>query len=63
MYHLDGLPPLCLLHGVADELVPFDQSVMLDQELTQLGMARELYSLLLAPGASPSLCTNVRLPI
>ncbi len=29
MYHLEGLPPLCLLHGVDDELAPFSQSVQL----------------------------------
>jgi dipeptidyl aminopeptidase/acylaminoacyl peptidase len=44
MFHLEGMPPLCLLHGVDDELVPFDQSVMLDQELTRLGMPHEFYS-------------------
>jgi dipeptidyl aminopeptidase/acylaminoacyl peptidase len=29
---------------VDDELVPLNQSVMLDQELTRLGMAHEFYS-------------------
>jgi hypothetical protein len=43
-YHLEGMPPLCLLHGVDDELVPYNQSVMLDQELTRLGMPHEFYS-------------------
>jgi dipeptidyl aminopeptidase/acylaminoacyl peptidase len=38
------MPPLCLLHGVDDELVPFNQSVMPDQELTQRGMPHEFYS-------------------
>jgi dipeptidyl aminopeptidase/acylaminoacyl peptidase len=38
------MPPLCLLHGVDDELVPFNQSVMLDQELTHRGMPHEFYS-------------------
>jgi dipeptidyl aminopeptidase/acylaminoacyl peptidase len=44
IYHLEGMPPLCLLHGVDDELVPFNQSVMLDQELTRRGMPHEFYS-------------------
>jgi hypothetical protein len=44
LFHLEGMPPLCLLHGVDDELVPFNQSVMLDQELTRLGMPHEFYS-------------------
>jgi dipeptidyl aminopeptidase/acylaminoacyl peptidase len=38
------LPPLCLLHGVDDELVPFNQNVMLDQELTRQGMPHKFYS-------------------
>jgi dipeptidyl aminopeptidase/acylaminoacyl peptidase len=33
IYHLEGLPPLCLLHGRDDELVPFEQSVLLAGEL------------------------------
>ncbi len=44
IFHLEGMPPLCLLHGVDDELVPYNQSVMLDQELTRLGMPHEFYS-------------------
>jgi dipeptidyl aminopeptidase/acylaminoacyl peptidase len=32
------------LHGKDDELVPYNQSVMLDQELTRLGMPHEFYS-------------------
>jgi acetyl esterase/lipase len=43
MFHLEGMPPLCLLHGKDDELVPFNQSVMLDQELTRRGMPHEFY--------------------
>jgi dipeptidyl aminopeptidase/acylaminoacyl peptidase len=35
IYHLEGLPPLCLLHGRDDELVPFEQSVLLTGELDQ----------------------------
>jgi len=35
---------LCVLHGKDDELVPFNQSIMLDQELTQLGMPHEFYA-------------------
>jgi hypothetical protein len=44
IYHLEGLPPLCLLHGVDDELAPFSQSVELDQELSRRGMPHEFYS-------------------
>jgi hypothetical protein len=44
LFHLEGMPPLCLLHGVDDELVPFNQSVMLDQELTRRGMPHEFHS-------------------
>ena len=38
MYHLEGLPPTCLLHGVDDELSPFSQSVQLAKELERRGM-------------------------
>jgi dipeptidyl aminopeptidase/acylaminoacyl peptidase len=44
IFHLEGVPPLCLLHGREDELVPFSQSIMLDQELTRRGMPHELYT-------------------
>jgi dipeptidyl aminopeptidase/acylaminoacyl peptidase len=44
MFHLEGMPPLCLLHGVDDELVPYNQSVMLDRELTRRGMPHEFHS-------------------
>jgi hypothetical protein len=44
MYHLEGLPPLCLLHGVDDELVPLSQSVQLAKELEHRGMPYEFYS-------------------
>jgi dipeptidyl aminopeptidase/acylaminoacyl peptidase len=40
-YHLEDLPPLCLLHGKDDDLVPFNQGVLLDQELTRQGMPHE----------------------
>ena len=43
-YHPEGLPPLCLLHGKEDELVPFNQGVLLDQELTRRGMPHEFYT-------------------
>jgi dienelactone hydrolase len=43
-YHLEGLPPLCLLHGTTDELIPFEQSVSLDQELTRRGVPHQFYS-------------------
>jgi hypothetical protein len=44
LYHLEGLPPLCLLHGVEDELSPFSQSVQLADELARLGHRHEFYS-------------------
>jgi dienelactone hydrolase len=44
LYHLEGLPPLCLLHGVDDELSPFSQSVQLAEELERRGMPYEFYS-------------------
>jgi hypothetical protein len=49
IYHLDGLPPLCLLHGTDDELAPFSQSVELADELDRRGrlgdgIAYEFYS-------------------
>ena len=43
-FHLEGLPPLCLLHGKDDELVPFQQSVELDAELTRRGMPHEFHA-------------------
>ncbi len=43
MYHLEGLPPLCLLHGNADELSPFSQSVELAEELERRGNPYEFY--------------------
>jgi hypothetical protein len=44
LYHLEGLPPLCLLHGVDDELAPFSQSVQLAEELARRGHPHEFYS-------------------
>jgi hypothetical protein len=44
LYHLEGLPPVCLLHGMDDELVPFSQSVQLAAELERRGMPYEFYS-------------------
>jgi dipeptidyl aminopeptidase/acylaminoacyl peptidase len=44
MYHLEGLPPVCLLHGVDDELSPFSQSVELAEELERQGMPYEFYA-------------------
>jgi len=38
------LPPLCLLHGKEDELVPFNQGILLDQELTGRKMPHEFYA-------------------
>ena len=42
-HHLEGLPPLCVLHGDADELSPFSQSVELAEELERRGMPYEFY--------------------
>jgi pimeloyl-ACP methyl ester carboxylesterase len=44
LYHLDGLPPVCLLHGVDDELVPFSQGVQLAEELARREHPYEFYS-------------------
>jgi hypothetical protein len=44
LYHLEGLPPICLLHGVDDELSPFSQSVELAEELERRGLPYEFYS-------------------
>jgi len=44
MYHMEGLPPLCVLHGIDDELVPFNQSVMLAEEPERRGMPHDFYS-------------------
>jgi hypothetical protein len=41
IFRLEGLPPLCLLHGKEDELLPFSQDVLLDQELTRQGMPHD----------------------
>jgi len=43
-YHLEGLPPLCLLHGTTDELLPFEQSVSLAEELTRRGVPHSFHS-------------------
>jgi dipeptidyl aminopeptidase/acylaminoacyl peptidase len=43
-FHLEGVPPVCLLHGKDDELVPYSQGVLLDKELTRRGMPHEFYS-------------------
>jgi dipeptidyl aminopeptidase/acylaminoacyl peptidase len=42
-YHLEGLPPLCLLHGNADELSPFSQTVELAEVLERRGHPYEFY--------------------
>ncbi len=44
IYHLEGLPPLCLLHGVDDELSPFSQSVQLADALERRGLPYEFYA-------------------
>ena len=43
-HHLEGLPPLCLLHGVEDELVPFSQSVHLAEKLEQQELPHEFHA-------------------
>jgi hypothetical protein len=44
IFHLEGLPPLCLLHGKDDELSPFSQSVELADELERRGMPYEFHA-------------------
>ncbi|MEJ2207515.1 MAG: prolyl oligopeptidase family serine peptidase [Anaerolineae bacterium] len=44
IYHLEGLPPLCLLHGVDDELSPFSQSVQLAEALEERDLPYEFYA-------------------
>jgi hypothetical protein len=44
LYHLEGLPPACLLHGRDDELVPFKQSTLLSAEMSRRGMPHEAYA-------------------
>jgi dipeptidyl aminopeptidase/acylaminoacyl peptidase len=44
LYHLEGLPPVCLLHGIDDELSPFSQGVQLAEELTRRCHPHEFYS-------------------
>jgi len=44
LYHLEGLPPACLLHGRDDELVPFNQGVLLSSEMTRRGLPHEAYA-------------------
>jgi acetyl esterase/lipase len=40
---LEGLPPLCLLHGNADELSPYSQSVELAEALERRGHPHDFY--------------------
>jgi dipeptidyl aminopeptidase/acylaminoacyl peptidase len=44
VFHLEGLPPVCLLHGKDDELSPFSQSVELAEELQRRGYPYEFYA-------------------
>ena len=44
IYHLEGLPPLCLLHGVEYELSPFSQSALLAEALERRDMTYEFYA-------------------
>jgi len=43
-YHLEGLPSVCLLHGVDDELSPFSQSVQLAEALARRDHPHEFYT-------------------
>jgi hypothetical protein len=44
VFHTEGLPPLCLLHGRDDELVPYSQGTLLDEVLTERGLPHRFYS-------------------
>ncbi|MBN1137264.1 MAG: carboxypeptidase regulatory-like domain-containing protein [Anaerolineae bacterium] len=44
IFHLEGLPPVCLLHGKKDELSPFSQSVELADELDRQGIPHEFHA-------------------
>jgi hypothetical protein len=44
IFHLEGMPPACLLHGIADELVPFSQGVQLAEEMERQGMPHQFYA-------------------
>jgi acetyl esterase/lipase len=44
-----GFPPTIIVHGTADELVPFSQSEQLAAELTQHGVTHELHAVAGAP--------------
>ncbi len=43
-FHLEGLPPVCLLHGKEDELSPFSQSVKLADEMARQGIPHEFHA-------------------
>ncbi|MCL2125622.1 MAG: alpha/beta hydrolase [Oscillospiraceae bacterium] len=48
MYYLDNgkkAPPIIIMHGSSDEVVPFNQSCMLYEKLIELGMVVEMYKL------------------
>ena len=44
IFHLEGMPPACLLHGIADELVPFSQGVQLAEEMERRAMPHQFYA-------------------
>lgn len=46
-YHLEGLPPLCLIHGTADDFVSYSHSELLAEALAAQGISYELH---LVPG-------------
>jgi len=44
-YHVQkDMPPILLIHGTADELVAYDQSVRMLAKLHEAGVASELYT-------------------
>lgn len=44
-YYADHFKPSLLVHGEADSLVPFKQSVMLGNKLTKLGIPNQVFPL------------------
>lgn len=44
IFHQEGLPSVCLLHGIDDELSPFSQSVQLAEELERHWHPHKFYS-------------------
>ncbi|MFQ6015761.1 MAG: carboxypeptidase regulatory-like domain-containing protein [Anaerolineae bacterium] len=42
-YHLEGLPPLSIIHGESDETVPYDQALSFAQALAASDVEHEVY--------------------